>query len=148
MFGPGFVWLVKHHDREAGDEALKILVTYSAGSPLSGAHWRQQSIDMNTQNPTSLGGLSAADYRRQTIVQNTAGVAGRYSISGKQKTLAPGGVDVTPMLCVNTWEHVWLNDFGITGKRRYLDAWWDRINWKTAEDLGGFKSRRYSILSH
>ena len=43
--------------------------------------------------------------------------------------LAPGGIHLTPLLCLNTWEHVWLTDYGIDGKRRYVEAWWDRINW-------------------
>lgn len=40
-----------------------------------------------------------------------------------------GGADVTPVLCVNTWEHAWVGDFGVAGKRRYLEGWWERVDW-------------------
>ncbi|KAH7062378.1 Fe superoxide dismutase [Macrophomina phaseolina] len=127
MFGPGFVWLVWHRQPDAFNKgSWKILPTYLAGSPLSDAHWRQQPVDMNTQNADSIGGLSGADHARQSQVQNTVGVMGQYSNLRKR---APGGADVTPVLCVNTWEHVWVPDWGVAGKRAFLEAWWQRINW-------------------
>lgn len=118
MFGPGFVWLVQTNSTRK----YRILPTYLAGSPLSGAHYRRQPVDQNTQpEPT-----------------NTAGLFGPTSVTQKGKPKMPlGGVDVTPLLCVNTWEHVWLQDYvpryGFAGKRMYLEAWWDKINWSTAE---------------
>lgn len=48
--------------------------------------------------------------------------------------LAPGGVPLTPLLCVNTWEHVWMMDHGINGKDEYLERWWDRVDWNAVED--------------
>lgn len=52
---------------------------------------------------------------------------GSYSRGGK--SLAPGGQDVEVLLGVNTWEHVWLRDYGIGGKRDYLERWWDAVDW-------------------
>ena len=46
MFGPGFVWLVQLNE-SAASNPLRILPTYIAGSPLSGAHYRRQSHDLN-----------------------------------------------------------------------------------------------------
>ncbi|KAF2176700.1 manganese and iron superoxide dismutase [Zopfia rhizophila CBS 207.26] len=127
MFGPGFVWLVQ--TKEGHHQPLRILPTYIAGSPLSGAHYRRQPEDMNTQNAQSL---------------NNAGKFGQYSLAAKNapKEKKPlGGVDVVPLLCVNTWEHVWLHDYGVTGKRKYLEAWWEKINWDTVPaSLDGFQS--------
>ncbi|KAL0254735.1 hypothetical protein SLS55_009259 [Diplodia seriata] len=135
MFGPGFVWLVWH--RQPGslhNGSWKILPTYLAGSPLSDAHYRQQPVDMNTQNTNSAGGLSGADYTRQSQIQNSAGVTGRHSAAGMAgRNRAPGGADVVPVLCVNTWEHVWVPDWGIESKRDFLEAWWRRINWESLE---------------
>lgn len=135
MFGPGFVWLVWHNQRGAyNNGSWKILPTYLAGSPLSDAHWRQQPVDMNTQNHESAGGLSGADYARQSQVQNTVGILGPHSADGQAaRNRAPGGADVTPVLCVNTWEHVWVADWGIQHKRDYLEAWWQRINWNEVQ---------------
>ncbi|OJD31063.1 fe superoxide dismutase [Diplodia corticola] len=135
MFGPGFVWLVWHRQMQNLNKgSWKILPTYLAGSPLSDAHYRQQPVDMNTQNHGSAGGLSGADYARQSQIQNSAGVMGPHSVAGQAaRNRAPGGADVVPVLCVNTWEHVWVPDWGVESKRDFLEAWWRRINWETLE---------------
>ncbi|EER23002.1 superoxide dismutase C-terminal domain containing protein [Coccidioides posadasii C735 delta SOWgp] len=120
MFGPGFVWLVKVKDTAE----LKILCTYIAGSPYPGAHFRRQSVDMATQTTGVAGGENPQVASK--LATRTFGAMGPYS---KSKVLAPGGADIHPILCVNTWEHVWLRDWGIGGKPGYLEKWWDRINW-------------------
>ncbi|KAL6230217.1 hypothetical protein BDW75DRAFT_77264 [Aspergillus navahoensis] len=117
MFGPGFVWLAKNLEREG---MMHIFCTYNAGSPYPAAHARRQPIDMATHTPdTALG-------------NQYAGAMGAHSPN--QKNIAPGAVDVQPILCVNTWEHVWMMDYGIAGKAEYLERWWDRINWDVVVD--------------
>ncbi|KAL1303678.1 hypothetical protein AAFC00_007032 [Neodothiora populina] len=112
MFGPGFVWLVYTKDGN-----WRILNTYLAGTPYAEAGYRQQDRDMNT-------------------VANTAGAFGVSSAAGKkQAALPPGAVSVVPVLCVNTWEHVYLADFGVDGKQEYLQRWWDAINWYSVNNL-------------
>ncbi|KAF2832019.1 Fe superoxide dismutase-like protein [Ophiobolus disseminans] len=115
MFGPGFVWLVQTNDTTIG--SFRILPTYLAGSPLSHAHYRRQSHDLNTHNAESHQTLNKVGTFGSAAKQNT----------GPKKPL--GGVDVVPLLCVNTWEHVWLLDYGVRGKRKFLEAWWDKIDW-------------------
>ena len=110
MFGPGFVWLVKNLDREG---TLNILCTYNAGTPYPNAYARRQSVDMATHN-------------RDRVLGN-AGSMGLHATN--QPTLAPGAAKILPLLCVNTWEHVWMMDYGIAGKAEYLERWWNRINW-------------------
>ena len=113
MFGPGFVWLVKNLDMEG---SLNILCTYNAGTPYPNAYGRQQSVDM-------------ASHNREAVLGNTyAGSMGNYAAN--QKQLAPGAANILPLLCVNTWEHVWMMDYGISGKAEYLERWWSRINWE------------------
>ena len=117
MFGPGFVWLVQVND-QATPGALRILPTYIAGSPLSGAHFRRQSHDLNTHNNDSFKQL------------NGVGAFGKHARQPPAKPTKPlGGTDVVPLLCVNTWEHAWLQDYGVTGKSDYLQAWWEKIDW-------------------
>lgn len=146
MFGPGFVWLValrnpnpfhpnvdssitgefkdissRSNNHGQGFD-FRILPTYIAGSPYPGAHARQQNRDMNTQNLESIQGM----------VQNTAGAFGASSEAarGDDTTNARrGGADVIPVLCVNTWEHAWMMDWGVDGKRQFLEMWWERIDW-------------------
>lgn len=112
MFGPGFVWLVKNREKEG---LLQILCTYNAGSPYPSAYARRQPVDMNTQSPDT------------PLANQHAGSMGLHSHNST--TLAPGGLHVDPILCVNTWEHVWMMDYGIAGKDEYLERWWNRINW-------------------
>jgi Fe-Mn family superoxide dismutase len=128
MFGPGFVWLVQTDDSTFG--SLRILPTYLAGSPLSGAHYRRQSHDLNTHNVDSHQALNKVGAFGAAANQN----------QGPKKPL--GGVDVVPLLCVNTWEHVWLQDYGVRGKRQFLEAWWDRIDWNMVEQYTTLSPRQ------
>ncbi|GAB7359212.1 hypothetical protein MBLNU230_g5871t1 [Neophaeotheca triangularis] len=122
MFGPGFVWLVWANGpggmgKSTQGEGWRILNTYSAGTPYPEAGYRQQSVDMNNQH---------------TQPQNTAGQFGQYSRTAKDNArVPPGGTKLTPVLCVNTWEHAYLPDFGVDRKRLYLSAWWNAIDWHT-----------------
>ena len=118
MFGPGFVWLVQLNENAASNP-LRILPTYIAGSPLSGAHYRRQSHDLNTHN---------ADSHEQL---KQVGSFGNHKGAAKGPKKPLGGTDVVPLLCVNTWEHAWLGDYGVNGKRDYLEAWWKKIDWDT-----------------
>ncbi|KAE8354481.1 Manganese/iron superoxide dismutase [Aspergillus coremiiformis] len=117
MFGPGFVWLAKNLEKEG---LMHIFCTYNAGSPYPAAYSRRQPVDMATHSPDA------------PLGNQFAGAMGAHSAN--QKSLAPGAVDVKPILCVNTWEHVWMMDYGIGGKAEYLERWWDRINWEVVFD--------------
>jgi Fe-Mn family superoxide dismutase len=129
MFGPGFVWLIQTNDTAMG--SLRILPTYLAGSPLSGAHYRRQSHDLNTHNADSFEALNKV---------GAFGPAARQKQDSTPKKPL-GGVDVVPLLCVNTWEHVWLQDYGIKGKRQFLEKWWDKIDWDIVAQNATLSSR-------
>jgi Fe-Mn family superoxide dismutase len=73
---------------------------------------------MNTQSPDGL---------RQG--NQHAGFMGDHS--SLPSHLAPGAINAWPILCVNTWQHVWMMDYGIAGKEEYLERWWDRVNWES-----------------
>ena len=140
MFGPGFVWLVALKD--PGDKnlhKLAILNTYIAGSPYPAAHSRQQGVDMNTVNTGVIGGESAGQYA-QRIGHNhnsygmhsgnkglNAGFMGNRA--ARQVLLGPGSQELEPIMCVNTWEHVWMIDRGVGGKTDFLNAFWNLIDW-------------------
>lgn len=114
QFGGGFVWLVAQHQKGL----FRILSTYNAGTPYSEAYARQQPVDMNTEPVKKAGGwYDPASFPDQ----------------GGHVNVAPGGMQVTPLLCVNTWEHAWLYDYGFDGKDEYLERWWDRVDWNLVE---------------
>ncbi|KAK0632334.1 putative 37S ribosomal protein [Immersiella caudata] len=125
MFGPGFVWLVKHQ-KNGGFLSYKVLTTYLAGSPYAGAHWRRQDVDLNTSVGSTERGI---DTGRKYLENAAYGSGGKEPADNRMK-LAPGGIDVVPVLCINTWEHVYLPDYGIAGKLQYAEKWWDFVNWE------------------
>ncbi|KAI9693900.1 MAG: hypothetical protein M1822_003171 [Bathelium mastoideum] len=134
MFGPGFVWLV-----QTPDMRFRLLATYLAGSPFKEAHTRLQAVDMNTQSVGSVGGLTDADVRRQTEAQNSPGSFGNFADGAANR---PGGLSVTPVLCVNTWEHVWVGLYGVQGKRLYLERWWSNVDWHVVQTRCQLRSGR------
>ncbi|KAI5920073.1 Manganese/iron superoxide dismutase [Camillea tinctor] len=127
MFGPGFVWLVKN----AQTTDYRILATYLAGTPYIAGHWRRQPVDMNSH------GASGRTMQEWLERGQTGAGASNGSMFDPE---VPGGVDVIPLLCLNTWEHVWLRDYGIQsqgveGKRIFIESWWECIDWKRVETL-------------
>lgn len=122
MFGPGFVWLV----RNARSQELRILTTYLAGSPYTAAHWRRQGVDWNT---------SAGDRNTVNAFFDRSQAGAGYGGGGVFTPQAPGGTDVTPLLCLNTWEHVYLTDYGVAGKGEYVQQWWETIDWEKVEGI-------------
>ncbi|KAL9946090.1 hypothetical protein D7B24_005987 [Verticillium nonalfalfae] len=156
MFGPGFVWLVKASSSAAstGPSAAgilssaggpasssssssaaagaspsgaeyRILTTYLAGTPYPGAHWRLQGRDMNTAGAAG----SASGFLRSTQRASQLGAK------------PPGSLDLVPLLCLNTWEHTWLRDYGIGGKRAFAEAWWDAVDWSVVAEAANIRPR-------
>jgi superoxide dismutase, Fe-Mn family len=129
MFGNGFVWLMK--GKTPGD--MRILATYNTGSPYKDAAPRRDDKDMATLggNAPSLSDQLSGRMGDIATGPSTAGAFGDFS-SFRSKHHA-GLLDMAPILCVNVWEHQWLRDYGLLGKRAYLTAWWDRIDWQKVE---------------
>ncbi|KAK3941537.1 Manganese/iron superoxide dismutase [Diplogelasinospora grovesii] len=164
MFGPGFVWLVKV-EQPGMPIAFKVLATYLAGSPYPGAHWRKQEVDMNTAAGSSsqegiqtgkqwlentaygaaTGGTNTGVARQQ--LRNPSSPAAHNSQRHKH---APGGIDLLPVLCLNTWEHVWLRDYGtgvggLGGKQAFAERWWPTINWNKVYEEANIEKKQPKI---
>lgn len=135
MFGPGFVWLVKRNNTSEQPE-LAILSTYLAGSPYPGAHYRKQPFDLSTVT-TNVGEDMNPEQFALLQKAQTVGKFGQYSKN--KESLAPGGADLEVLLGVNTWPHVYLRDHGVGGKRDYLEAWWESIDWEVVSGNAGIK---------
>lgn len=119
MFGPGFVWLVwtpvpstqgtqGTHDNP--NYGFRLLNTYLAGTPFPEADFRRQGQDMSTNSAGSFGATSA--------------------VGRAEAKFPPGTGPVHPVLCVNTWEHVYLTDYKVGEKQKYLEDWWEAIDWE------------------
>jgi Fe-Mn family superoxide dismutase len=128
MFGPGFVWLVCEEKKvpapqyPRGETKAKsfdtisrrfyILKTYSAGTPLQGQlSWRSQN---------HLRSNESLQEQSETLLSRIDDDA---------------VLRVFPVLCVSTWEHSWIIDWGAGGKDQFLKAWWDRVNWNRVATL-------------
>lgn len=135
MFGPGFTWLIKRNP----SQQLSILNTYLAGSPFPGAHYRRQPLDAATSPSGSIPGSQPAwKAVLQLPSKDSNAHAGKFGSFAEHGQLAPGGVELEPLMCVNTWQHCWLMNWGIAGKRGYLEAWWDSIDWGVVERNAGW----------
>lgn len=141
MFGPGFVWLVQQMDGPgAVARPFKVLTTYQAGSPYPHAHWRSQGVDMNNHGGAREGGAAVRDYFDRQNVANRrepihGGPTGAEQLGKQINRIPPGGTHVVPVLCVNTWEHVWMWDYGVGGKADFVANWWNIIDWKRVQEL-------------
>lgn len=152
MFGPGFVWLVKLQDAEYGSRhQFRVLATYLAGSPLPGAHWRRQAKDHNTVgvNDEQLGEHVKEYLDGQAVANRLDPLHGSQKFGSGQRERLPGAVDCIPLLCVNTWEHVWLRDFGLGvggygGKMAFLETWWNAVNWGLVQELANLSGREFT----
>jgi Fe-Mn family superoxide dismutase len=139
MFGPGFVWLVK-----AKDGKYSLLTTFLAGSPYPGAHYRRQAVDMNTEENAPAG---VSDSLRRRIADPPTNRVGAFGPLSGETRMAPGGIDLTPVLCLNMWEHAYLPDygvgaFGVGGKKAYAESWWHAIDWNVVADRADIKKAR------
>ncbi|KAL6250415.1 hypothetical protein RBB50_002717 [Rhinocladiella similis] len=127
MFGNGFVWLMK----PTSFGGMTILATYNAGSP-----WPQAAPRRDTQDMANFNGREVADQLKNAarVVDGsrTAGHSGRFSMYQSNKFV--GALNATPILCANVWQHQWIPDYGMLGKRAYLTAWWDSIDWQKVEE--------------
>ncbi|KAK5076204.1 hypothetical protein LTS08_006830 [Lithohypha guttulata] len=126
IFGNGFVWLMQ--ERTAGTNTggrLRILCTYNAGSPYRDAWLLRQNRDRATNlDPASPEAVQS----RNSLLGRTPGSA---SLARNQEHSLQDQLDAEPLLCLNVWQHMWVPDYGLLerGKRAYLAAWWERINW-------------------
>ena len=115
IFGSGFVWLV--WARRSGHQgSWKVLATYNAGTPYvvraDGSADRTQGRDMNNLS---------------------AGAFGSHSASQAKDRPLGAPEEITPVLCLSVWEHSCIRDFSVHGKREYVDAWWECVDWSVVD---------------
>lgn len=109
MCGNGFVWLI-----EGPKKTLYVVATYNAGTPYDFA--RRQNTDLNS--PTSFNRIENVLQKRDRIRQ-VPQVGPSWPL---------------PLLCINTWEHAYIYDYGVGGKAQYFENWWKSIDWMVVEE--------------
>ena len=43
-------------------------------------------------------------------------------------------VSTSPILCLDMWEHAYVYDYATSEKKKYIDAFFDNLNWNTIEE--------------
>jgi superoxide dismutase, Fe-Mn family len=116
MFGNGYVWVLCAND---GTKEWRVMCTYNAGSPYPNAHTKPHvdSRQLHSSGFTSAR-IEQAEYR--------AGSFGNYS---GQINFHFDAFKGTPVLCLKVWEHQYMRDYGLAGKKQYIGNWWKRVDW-------------------
>ncbi|WFD35148.1 superoxide dismutase [Malassezia cuniculi] len=131
MFSSGFVWLVKdEHGR------LGIVPTYGTGTVLVQQRQQRGPSDLVAGVQDGSGGAEG-----EAPAQNAGLASGaptnRFDSLAHGSAAGAIGHNLYPLLCVSVFEHAWLGDYGFWGKERYLERFWDAVNWTRAEHLWG-----------
>lgn len=101
LVGQGWVFLVEDKTRR-----LRILQCHNEGSPyIEGRH---QEVELN--GPV----LGAVWEELEATRQQVAGGEREYKL---------------PLIALSAWEHLYLEDYGVAGRARFLAATWDALNW-------------------
>ncbi|RSM20820.1 hypothetical protein CDV31_000191 [Fusarium ambrosium] len=86
--------------------------------------------------PTYLAGspYPGAHWRAQSTDMNTVGKDGTARSFFRNQ--------LEPLLCLNTWEHAWLLDWGVGaggqgGKLAFAESWWNLIDWEKVAQKSG-----------
>lgn len=114
ILGDGYTWLVFASFGE-GQKALKVMNTYSWGVPPIFSVKQLQEFEQSSR-PAQL--LTEGQQSHPNNLQL------------EQSTLLNVAEKVTPLLNLNVWQHAYVPDYGVFGKRRYLENLWDTINWE------------------
>ncbi|KAJ8103275.1 Manganese/iron superoxide dismutase [Lipomyces tetrasporus] len=127
MCGNGYVWLL-----QSPKKRLYVTATYNAGTPYGVEH--AQDFDFNS--PFSRSRLSNVAQRQQNLLDREDAIEGKPM----------------PLLCINVWQHMYLNDYGFGGKAKYFENWWNSIDWLKVEarlnavSANSFRARDRQLL--
>ena len=144
LAGDGFTWLVarrqldkrtSHNDMANSDieyDKLFILNTYNAGTPFNFStsgimnELNNQYTNLEKQRAKEAGKVDGSDvaakHTRTKFIYETQ----QKGFSGKE-------VSYIPLLAIDASPKTWLTDYGVFGKREYLERIWDSIEWRIVE---------------
>lgn len=150
MSGSGYVWLAMDKD-----EVMSIVPTYGAGTILiqnrmqrDGAReeWlRVSDIVRNspsdsTSSATPTQGLSSSSSRRMSTSARAQRMSSSYNSA--MESIETRGEELFPLLCVSVHERDWLSNYqmyyhkeGKWGKEKYLETFWECVNWERVGKL-------------
>ncbi|KOH01170.1 mitochondrial 37S ribosomal protein mS43 [Saccharomyces eubayanus] len=142
--GDGFTWLVarrqldkrtNHNDMSNGDieyDKLFILNTYNAGTPFNVStsgimnELNNQYTNLEKHRAKEEGKLNDAEAASKHAKTKFIYETQQKGFSGKE-------VSYIPLLAIDASPKAWLPDYGVFGKREYLERVWDSLEWRIVE---------------
>lgn len=103
-YGQGWIYLVEDKTKN-----LQFLQCNNDGVPYY--FGKRQQLDLN-------GGIDELSFNSLANLQKRA--SGEEVIEDEQ---------YLPILAINYWDYVYVEDYGVTGKNEYLNNLWDHLNW-------------------
>lgn len=134
MFGNGYVWLVYSHGG-----GLAVFNTYNGGSPYS-----FQTQNNNKSNPSTTTTTSTTTQSKRS---RSSLYANANELRAQGMTYDPTApMQVLPILNINAMQHIYLPDYGVYGKLKFLSNAFNCIDWTMVEKRMPQRNTRRTFL--
>ncbi|CAG8450546.1 11120_t:CDS:2, partial [Ambispora leptoticha] len=120
IFGCGWTWLV-----QTEFQMLRIVNSYNAGTALDTT--RTQSVEPNFDS-LSAPVISYVKEKEKSL----------QAPSAAPSAPPPNHLRFTPLLVLSVWEHAYLTDYGVNGRDKYIDQFWECVNWEKVDQRATF----------
>lgn len=151
--GDGYTWLVarvfkpkiqmmrSQMTSEIKFDELFVFNTYNSGSPLimnkSGIlnkleeDYENRELEQQAGNKKNTESTSTQSTGKST--HSTSSYYNEMASLDEVKRMAFDDTDYVPLLAIDASPKMWLTDYGVFGKREYLNRIWDSIDWNIVE---------------
>ncbi|KAI5956276.1 hypothetical protein KGF54_000751 [Candida jiufengensis] len=102
-YGQGWIYLVEDKNKN-----LNFLQCYNDGTPFY--FGKRQQLDLN-------GGIDEITYKNLNKLEK------------RNSSESEDDEKYLPILAINYWDFMYIEDYGVTGKSQYLNNLWDHLNW-------------------
>ncbi|ODQ81042.1 hypothetical protein BABINDRAFT_160459 [Babjeviella inositovora NRRL Y-12698] len=143
--GDGFTWLVANNasgDAKRMDlENLFVVNTYNAGVPDDNVRGGQMNklADQQKETKPQQEDIKSIDEEALDRAMETIG-----TVESVYAKVNQGKTNYVPILCLNASPKAYLADYGVFGKRQYLDNVWECIDWEVVERRAPSREKRSS----
>ncbi|KAH8923154.1 manganese and iron superoxide dismutase [Atractiella rhizophila] len=128
--GEGFLWLVLQESKEKSLNAEKsinagVVLTAGTGTMLVQGGEKRGAWNgvWGVEDAKNLPPLNKS--RSSSPLDRV----GRFTVSSQEPWTA-----VHPLFCLSLYEHCWLKDYGILGKKEYVENFWKVLDWDKLEE--------------
>nr|CAG8479769.1 8960_t:CDS:2 [Entrophospora candida] len=118
IFGSGWTWLVKTEY-----DTLCVVNTYNAEDPNNHPSRFNKTSDKDDINQ-----------KQDTLTPSNQPLPPPLI---KLSMELPHNSRLTPLLCLNVWEHAYVKQYGILNKSLYIENFWKCINWEVINNRFG-----------